>query len=101
MRYPLASEDGIRALSNVLVADDIWRTLTKPQRELLLSTVAGMPIKARADVTARLVARGLLVADPIFLADGNPAAATLAGRFVVEWRLPPARRASGSDGNPE
>jgi hypothetical protein len=86
-KYPLATRSGVEALHGMLAATEVWRSLTKPQRELLLSTVGDAPIKARSDVTQRLLDRGLLVADPIFPEDGNPAAATDAGRFVVAWRL--------------
>lgn len=80
--HPLASRGGVNMLSNILAASAVWRNLTKPQRELLLSTVAGAPVAARRDVVARMVARGLLNA-----ADGMPCA-TAAGRAVVEWRCP-------------
>lgn len=77
--YPLATKTGIGLLGEVLTAHAVWRNLTRPQRELLLSIVAGVPVKPRADVLARMVARGLVAAD---------LTATDAGRAVIEWRLP-------------
>jgi hypothetical protein len=76
-RYPLASKGGVQLLALMVNADRVWRALTKPQRELLLSVVAGFPIKARADVTARLVGHGLV---------DDALSATEAGRLVVRWR---------------
>lgn len=81
--HPLASKGGMQALANILNADNIWRALTKRQRELLLSTAAGAPVAARADVRRRLEARGLLHAD-----NGSRPRLTEAGRLVILWRLP-------------
>ena len=50
------------ALVEFLTAGVIWRALTRPQRELLVSTAAGAPIRARADVENRLFQRGLITA---------------------------------------
>lgn len=66
-------------LVQILTAEVVWRNLTKPQRELLLSAVAGCPVKPRADVRVRLIARGLI---------GEDLAPTEAGRLVVKWRCP-------------
>jgi hypothetical protein len=77
--YPLAHRDGVTMLHLVLAATEVWKALTRPQRELLLSCVAGSPIKARVDVYGRLTVLGLL--------DGNYAP-TGRGRAVVRWRLP-------------
>lgn len=85
-KYPLASKGGINALSNILQADAIWRALTKPQRELLLSAAAGAPIAARRDVLKRMTDRGLL--EPYWWDDMSHIEPTDAGRFVVQWRLP-------------
>lgn len=86
-KYPLATKSGIEALSNILLASHVWRELTKPQRELLLSTVAGCPVKARRDVVRRLAVQGLL-ADWSGVDPDRVPEATGAGRFVVRWRTP-------------
>jgi hypothetical protein len=66
-------------LSQVLTADLIWRKLTAPQRELLLSAVAGYPVAPRRDVLRRMIDRGLV---------DKYLQPTEAGRLVVKWRLP-------------
>jgi hypothetical protein len=68
--------------SLILTADDVWRALTRPQREVLLSAAAGAPIRARADVRRRLSSRGLIVS-----AAADAAELTELGRVVVRWRL--------------
>lgn len=78
------SSGGQSALSRLLIADGIWRKLTRPQRELLLSTAAGFPIAARSDVRAKLSSRGLITV--LSAAAGLPEI-TDAGRMVVQWRL--------------
>lgn len=78
-QYPLATQRGISALTNFLNANAVWKALSRPQRELLLSCAAGWPILARADVVARMVRRGLIT-------DGL--AATDAGLFIIAWRIP-------------
>ena len=77
--HPLANFDGIHALGNILHAHGVWLGLSRPQRQLLLSCVAGFPIKARADVQRRMVDRGLIAAD---------LTPTVEGRLVARWRLP-------------
>lgn len=77
--HPLATQSGIWMLNQILIASDAWKRLTKPQRELLLSACAGYPVQARADVKARMVARGLIEDDL------QP---TSAGRLIVKWRTP-------------
>lgn len=86
--YPLASKGGIHAFTQVIIADEAWRQLTKPQRELLLSAAAGAPVAARADVRRRLVARGLL---------NDDLTTTAAGRLVIYWRLPPSKPRASED----
>jgi hypothetical protein len=79
---PAAGQTGAHALIQLLMADVLWRALTKPQRELLLSCAAGAPIAARADVRARLVSRGLIEDGPRL---------TDAGRLVVRLRPWPTK----------
>jgi hypothetical protein len=74
----LAAGRAPHMLLSVLQADVIWRKLTRPQRELLLSACAGWPVKPRTDVKDRLVGRGLV---------DEQLTPTDAGRFVVKWRL--------------
>lgn len=81
--YPLATLGGAHALHQLLVASDIWRALTRAQRELLLSTAAGAPIRARRDVRQRLYDRGL-ISHPS-CAGGVPEL-TEAGRLLIAWR---------------
>lgn len=76
-QYPLATLAGIHTLNQILLADSVWRHLTGPQRELLLSAAAGYPIKARVDVAARMVGHGLITDD---------SRVTDAGRLVVALR---------------
>lgn len=83
--HPLATRRGAETLAAILTADTVWRKLTKPQREVLLSAAAGAPIVARADVRRRLSSRGLITV--LSAAAGTPEL-TEAGRFVVAWRLP-------------
>ena len=64
------------ALDAVLIADAAWRKLTRPQQELLLSTAAGAPVAARADVRTRLTKRGLI----------DECGVTGAGWCVIHWR---------------
>lgn len=76
-----SSSDGSNYPSflGLLQAAAMWRHLTRVQREVLLSSVAGYPIACRADVLKRMVARGLV--DKYL----NP---TEAGKFIVRWKLP-------------
>lgn len=78
VRMEPTTETHYMPILRLMAGNTVWEALTRPQRELLLSCHADAPIKARADVTARLVKRGLINAD---------LTVTEAGKEIIQWHL--------------